>query len=186
MVLPVWLDNLIAYSFQIAILASAGTLLAYVFRLRVPRISLVYWQVLLLICLMLPALQNWRHPVQTQTTAISNAVFYEIPSESAAVEAKSSFFITPEMIGLAIVAGACLRMMWLAFGYCRLQRFLRRSQFFAETPPVKGNLLSRIGVQARFFLSNEIDTPATFGLVAPTVILPASFPRSRRSRRQRR
>jgi hypothetical protein len=36
MALPVWLDNLIAYSLQIAILASAGTLLAYVFRLRVP------------------------------------------------------------------------------------------------------------------------------------------------------
>ena len=36
MSLPVWVENLIAYSLQMAILASAGTLLAYLFRLRVP------------------------------------------------------------------------------------------------------------------------------------------------------
>ncbi len=55
MALPVWVDNVIAYSLQIAILASAGTLLAYLFRLRVPRVSLFYWQILLLACLFVPA-----------------------------------------------------------------------------------------------------------------------------------
>ncbi|MGD0101525.1 MAG: hypothetical protein ABSC60_14350, partial [Acidobacteriota bacterium] len=62
MALPVWMANLVAYSLQIAILASAGTLLAYLFRLRLPRVMLRYWQILLLACLVLPGLQNWKHP----------------------------------------------------------------------------------------------------------------------------
>ena len=64
MALPVWMDNLIAYNLQIAILASAGTLLAYLLRLRMPRVMLWYWQILLLACLVLPGLQNWKHPAQ--------------------------------------------------------------------------------------------------------------------------
>jgi TonB family protein len=175
MELPVWLNNLISYSIQMAILASTGTLLAYVFRLRMPRISLIYWQILLTVCLFLPALQNWRHPIQMRTPAISDAVFYGIPSKTAAPGTEFSFSITPEVIGLAIIAGACLRMIWLAFGYFRLRRILRHSQYLSDPPPLDKSLSSRIGVQARFFLSNEVDTPATFGLITPTVILPGKF-----------
>ncbi len=172
---PVWMDNLIAYSLQIAILASAGTLLAYLFQLRVPRVSFIYWQILLLVCLLLPALQNWKHPVQFQALAISNTVVYEIPKGIVAGKAKPSFSITPKAIGMAIGAGACLRMIWLAFGYFRLRRFLRRSQLLSATPAVGESISSHIRVQARFFLSNEIDSPATFGLITPTVILPGAF-----------
>ena len=63
MALPFWISNLIAYSLQIAILAAAGTLLVYLFRLRLPRVTLIYWQILLLACLFLPFLQRWDHPV---------------------------------------------------------------------------------------------------------------------------
>ncbi len=175
MTLPVWLDNLAAYSFQIVILASAGTLLAYVFRLRVPRISLVYWQILFLACLLLPALQSWNHPIQVETSEIAGVVYFEIPNEEIAANQKSSFSITPEAIVLVLIAGAFLRIIWLALGCFRLRRFLRHSKFLSAMPPIGENLSSRIGVQARFFLSNEIDTPATFGLVNPTVILPGSF-----------
>jgi len=176
MALPVWVDNLVAYSLQIAILASAGTLLAYLFRLRVPRVCFIYWRILLFVCLILPALQNWKHPVRFQTLATSDAIVYEIPKEVAAVKPNSSSSITPEVIGVAIGAGACLRLIWLLFGYLRLRRFLRRSQFLAATSVVDQSISSRIGVQAHFFLSNEIDSPATFGLISPAVILPGSFP----------
>ena len=62
MALPLWINNLIAYSLQIAILAGVGTLLAYAFRLRMPRVTLFYWQILLLACLFVPCLQRWEHP----------------------------------------------------------------------------------------------------------------------------
>ena len=99
MTLPVWLDNLAAYGLQIAILASAGTLLAYVFRLRVPRVSLIYWQILLLACLLLPALQSWNHPIQVETTKTSSVVYIEIPDERIAASQKPSFTRVPHTRG---------------------------------------------------------------------------------------
>ena len=71
MILPVWMQNLIAYSLQIAILAATGTLLACVFKLRLPRVALVYWQVLLLACLFVFGLQEWKHPVLPRVAAAS-------------------------------------------------------------------------------------------------------------------
>jgi hypothetical protein len=175
MAIPVWMDNLIAYSLQMAILAAAGTLLVYLFRLRVPRVCFLYWQILLLVCLILPGTQSWKHAVQLQTAATANALVYDIPTQIAVVPARPSFSITPEIIGLAIGAGACLRLLWLVFGYLRLRNVLRRSQFLSAKPPAGGSLSSRIGARVRFFLSNEIDSPATFGVRNPVVIMPGSF-----------
>lgn len=176
MALPVWMANLIAYSLQIAILASAGTLLAYLFRLRLPRVSLVYWQILLLACLFVPAMQNWKHPAQFRAFATFEPVFYITPSTTVALNPKHPFLTTPEVIGLALVAGICLRLIWLALGFLRLRLFLRHSQPLTSAMPVDQNLFSRIGARARFFVSHEIDSPATVGIFSPMVILPGSFP----------
>ena len=132
MALPIWVHNLIVYSLQIAILASAGTLLAFLFRLRVPRVSLVYWQVLLLVCLLVPALQNWKHPVYSVRLA-PGPVVYTVPGEAVAVRPKPAISVKPEAIALALGAGACLRLIWLAMGLFRLRLFLRKSQ------PLAGN-----------------------------------------------
>ena len=69
MALPVWTNNLIAYSLQIAILTAAGTLLAYLFRLRAPRVALIYWQLLLLACLFVFAFQGWKHLMRTRVVS---------------------------------------------------------------------------------------------------------------------
>jgi hypothetical protein len=55
---PVWMDNLVACSLQIVIPAAAGILLAYISRLYIPKVSPIYWQALLLVCLLLPVLQR--------------------------------------------------------------------------------------------------------------------------------
>ena len=55
-----WLGNLAAWSLQTTALIAAGSLAAWVFRLRVPRIRLAYWQALLALCLLLPAVEPWR------------------------------------------------------------------------------------------------------------------------------
>ena len=176
MTLPVWMDNLIAYSLQIAILASAGTLLACLFRLRMPRVMLIYWQILLLACLVLPGLQNWKHPAQFRAFATTEPVFYIAPGATVALNPKHPFLTTPELIGLVLGAGVCLRLIWLALGFLRLRLFLRNSQPLTGAMPVNQNLFSRIGARARFFISHEIDSPATVGIFSPMVILPGSFP----------
>jgi TonB family protein len=177
MALPVWMDNLVAYSLQIAILASAGTLLAYLFRLRVPRVSLIYWQILLLACLLLPALQNWNHPVQVQTVASTSTFVYTIPATVVAVNTKAApaLSITPRAISLVLLAGVFLRLVWLGLGFLRLRLFLRNSKPMSGAAPVSDNLLSHIRVRVRFFLCHEIDSPATVGVFSPMVILPGSF-----------
>src|SRR5262245_40113217 len=66
--LSLWLDNLLAYSFQIAALAAAGTVLPMVLKLRHPRVLLHYWQTLFVACLLLPVVQPWRSvPIETDS-----------------------------------------------------------------------------------------------------------------------
>jgi TonB family protein len=176
MALPFWIDNLIAYSLQMAILASAGTLLAYLFRLRLPRVSHIYWQALLLACLCIPALQNWKHPsIGTSAVAMPGTAVYTIPRAAVAVQPKPSISVAPEAIAVVLGAGLCLRLAWLAIGFFRLRLFLRNSQSLSGEFAVPKSLLSCVRVRARFFLSNEIDSPATFGIFSPKIILPRSF-----------
>lgn len=183
MAFPVWLDNLIAYSLQIAILASAGTLLAHVFRLRVPRVSLIYWQALLLACLLLPALQNWKHAVIVQErveTGMVSAVAIDgalpaIPSAPVSPQAK---FTVPSVVDIIIyvfLAGFVGRLLWLGLGLLRLRLFLRRSSFVPAKDAGAHAISSQIGTRARFFVSDHVNSPATFGFLDPAVILPRSF-----------
>jgi hypothetical protein len=61
-----WLDNLLAYSLQVATLAAVGTVLPLVLKLRHPGVLLHYWQGLFVACLVLPAIQPRRSlPVET-------------------------------------------------------------------------------------------------------------------------
>ena len=62
MTAQMWLENLAAYSLQVAVLIAAGTLLVQVVRLKVPRVLLLFWQTLLAACLLLPVIQSWHRP----------------------------------------------------------------------------------------------------------------------------
>lgn len=181
MALPVWMDNLFAYCLQMAILAAAGTLLAYIFRLRIPRISLYYWQVLLIACLALPLLQKWEKPAAVSTDATVQMKSMTVPSTSmgtrtvSALSSKPRISITDTIV-LVFTAGALLRLLWLALGIYRLRLLLRRSEPIDRMPPVAERISSLIRARARFYLSYETDSPATFGIFNPTVILPRTFP----------
>src|SRR5258708_33481369 len=52
-----WLQNLFAYSLQIAVVAAAGAVLLRLLRIRVPNIRVFCGQVLIAACLLLPAIQ---------------------------------------------------------------------------------------------------------------------------------
>jgi TonB family protein len=176
--LPVWLNNLVAYCLQIAILAAAGTLLAHLFRLRVPRVTLVYWQLLLLACLFVPLLQSWKHPVMspiisTQAIPVTGGpAISDIAVPSSVEPAKP---VRWEIILLIIAAGILLRLMWLAIGFIRLRLFRRKSHLFVEEQSVIHDMQWRTGVRVTVLLSDAIHSPVTFGFRSPTIILPISF-----------
>src|SRR5258706_11368114 len=52
-----WLQNLVAYSLQIALVAAAGAVLLRLLRIRVPSIGVFCGQALIAACLLLPAIQ---------------------------------------------------------------------------------------------------------------------------------
>ncbi len=54
-----WLENLLAYSLQLFGLVLAAGLLAWIFRLRVPRVVHLCWRPLLFLCVLFPLLQPW-------------------------------------------------------------------------------------------------------------------------------
>jgi TonB family protein len=179
MAFPVWLNNLIAYSLQIAILAAAGTLLAYLFRLRVPRVTLIYWQLLLLVCLAVPFLQSWQRPIigppinEANTfIAIENPV---VTGTAVLTNVEPAKPIQWRIIPLVLAGGVVLRLLWLAIGFFRLGFFRRKSHLFVEEHSVIQAMQWRTGVRVTVLLSSAVHSPVTFGLRSPTIILPLSF-----------
>lgn len=178
MALPVWLNNLVAYTLQIAILASTGTLLAYLFRLRVARVALFYWQLLLLVCLLLPCLQPWDHPriIHSVTVAQSEATPIAAVREITTAEPiKSPKPILWKYVPHILGGGIALRLLWLAIGFLRLSLFRRKSQLFSEERTIIQDMQWRTGVRVTVLLSPAIHSPVTFGFRSPVIILPLSF-----------
>ena len=173
--LPLWIVNLIAYSLQIAILAAAGTLLAYLFRLRLPRVALIYWQMLLLSCLFVPLLQPWKHPLPGPSIPGARILNNGIPDAVAPMLPAPSAQFSWEIVGIILAAGIVLRLAWLLLGFVRLLLFQRKSQMFAEAHTPVRDMQWRTGVRVPLLLSGEIDSPVTFGFRSPTIILPMSF-----------
>lgn len=178
MALPVWLSNLIAYSLQMAILASVGALLLYLFRLRVPRVALLYWQSLLLVCLLLPCLQPWEHPrihrsaPEVESLEVTGAAVAEIAAAEILPPQKPvPWNYIPHILG----GGILLRFVWLFIGFLRLGRFRRKSQLLSEERLAIQDVQWRTGVRVSVLLSPAIHSPVTFGWRSPAVILPLSF-----------
>ena len=175
MVLPFWILNLIAYSLQIAILAAAGTLLVYLFRLRLPRVTLIYWQILLLACIFLPFLQRWDHPALDPVISGNGTVAVSAPYLAVPMNLKSPMQFPWEVIGIILAAGIVLRLAWLMLGFLRLHLFQRKSRMFLEDQASIRDMQWRTGVRVPLLLSDEIDSPVTFGFRSPRIILPLSF-----------
>ena len=59
---PFWFSNLTYWSAQVALLVLAAGFLPHLFRIRQPRVLLVYWRALIAASLLLPFVQPWHRP----------------------------------------------------------------------------------------------------------------------------
>ncbi|MEI9974253.1 MAG: hypothetical protein WDO73_20705 [Ignavibacteriota bacterium] len=75
-------DNMVAYSLQIGWLIGVAAVIPTVLRLRQPGAKLLYWQILLAACLLLP-LQPWKQPVSAGSVQITSMVATVQPVHSA-------------------------------------------------------------------------------------------------------
>lgn len=157
-------DNLVAYSLQIGMLVGVGAVIPTVLRLRQPGARLIYWQILLGACLLLP-LQPWRQSSLAGTVTVTTSMGAVQP-----VHRSASAFTMPrsEMVLLLVLAGVAIRLAWLAVGFCKLRRYRRHSRPLEPAPAWSA--------EARLLLGEEIASPVTFGWRKPVVLLPARFP----------
>ncbi len=158
-----FLDNVLAWSAQVSVLVAIGALAALT--LVHPRARLIFWQGILAIALLLPAVEPWRQPAADNTTSVS------IATSAAPVIVTSRpawrFAWKREYLLLLIAGGAVLRFLWIGAGLVRLRRH-RLDARMLTSPPVPFS-----NPRVRWYISTTVGGPVTFGFLSPTILLPA-------------
>jgi beta-lactamase regulating signal transducer with metallopeptidase domain len=180
---PLWLPNLAFWSAQVAVLVAVGTFLPSLLKIRQPRVLLAYWRTLLTTSLALPILQPWhRLPamrIMNVPTEGSVATLAPMANPTISHWHLPSFQTIALVIGFVILAGIATRLGILILGLLKLRQFRRDSTLMAsssETTVLLEQTRSHLNVRADFRLSADVDSPVTFGLAAPIILLPESFP----------
>ncbi|TAM79506.1 MAG: TonB family protein [Acidobacteria bacterium] len=168
---PLWLRDLVAYSIQAAALVGAGAMMASLLRLRLPRVRLAYWQALLAVCVFLPLLQPWRPEV----LEISGSAWSDVTLAPSAAAAAPSGPSLAEIVLWLVCAGIVLRLAWIAMGLGRLWLYRRRAKRIEKLPQAVEEAHRLAPASPAFFISRQIQTPATFGFFRPAVLFPARF-----------
>ncbi|MCI0624068.1 MAG: TonB family protein [Acidobacteria bacterium] len=174
MTLDLWLDNLLAYSVQIAALGATGTVLPFILKLRHPGVLLRYWQALLAACFLLPAIQSWR-PLQVETLALKESGSVHIETTFAAAAQSPISLPIAEILASVLALGIVARLTWLGVGLCRLRFYVRNAQRLHPLSQKLADICANMGVAPQIYLSSDISSPVAFGLWKPLILLPASF-----------
>lgn len=148
-----WLENLAAYSLQVAALVLAAGALTRLFRVKAPAALLAFWQILLAICLLLPVVQPWRRQViqGTPPPIIESGPVAAFPSPGITASASkrpASFPLYPTIAAI-LLAGVGARFLWLAFGLARLHHCRSKSRRLLVIPDSIRDMQRRVGVSPR-------------------------------------
>jgi TonB family protein len=170
---PLWFTNFLCYCLQVILLVLAGTALPALFRLRAPRVLLAYWEGLLVTCLILPLLQPWKAPAVASSLADGTV---SISYQGVPVGPVESHFPLYSLIAGVLLGGMLVRLAWLTLGLRRLRAIRRTAQVFDPLPEGVRELELRLGVSPGWYLSPEMESPATFGIRPPSILLPERFP----------
>lgn len=166
-----WLENLGTWCLQITALVLAGGLLQWIARVRMARVKLGYFQILLAGCLLLPIVQPWKHRAAAGAEEITST---SVPIAATRAPAHTRL-AWPETVFLFLVVTTALRLVWLALGFARLKAYRRDSKPLVPRAHDIDALCGRIGVQADILVSPRITGPVTFGIRKPVILLPACF-----------
>ena len=172
-----WLRDLAAFAIQLAVIIAAGAALWRLCRIHQPSASHAFWRLLLLACLILPALQPWRTPLESSSWAATNLLAAPAapPVTTPAIVAGESHALPLNtIVVIVLAAGVLLRALWLALGAWNLRRLRRSATRLEPVPTFVREAEARIGARADVYVSDRISGPITFGLIRPVVIVPPS------------
>lgn len=176
------LRNLAAWSVQVGVLGLAAAALSGLLPIERPAARLAFGQALLALVLGLPLLQPWHAtaPAVTWSVAPSSALS-PAPTAARGPVPSGAMAGCPVAAASLLLLGVALRLAHVGAGLVRL-RSLRRRARRLDAPPWLLALRDEVAPRARFLLSDETSTPATFGLRRPIVLLPPVFVSMHRER----
>jgi TonB family protein len=182
---PYWFSNLSYWSAQVALLVLAAGFLPHIFKIRQPRVLLIYWRALIAVSILLPFAQPWHRPETIATINFDPQIAELTPVVIATSAPPVTHWYLPspqiiaEIIGLIILAGIAARFTILALGLMKLRQFRRASSPIsnhAESSALLNEMRVRVNTGGEFRLSCNVASPVTFGLTAPVILLPERFP----------
>jgi len=165
--------NVAAFALQVMVIVGVGALLLRAFRIDAPRAVLAYWRTLLMACLMLPFVQPWTIVEVPVTTAAVETVG-TVPSLAEALvntQPPAAAWQPGERLLFALALGSAARLIWLAIGAYGLWRLRRRSASLDPLPKAIADAMARVPVRARFYVSDRVSGPITFGVIRPAIVL---------------
>jgi beta-lactamase regulating signal transducer with metallopeptidase domain len=179
--MPLWFSNFVFWSAQAALLVVAAGFLPHLFQIRQPRVLLGYWRALLAIAFALPWVQPWHrvHSIGGIALAPDAAGSSFTPASDSAVIPWhfSGLQALAQIVGAVILIGIAVRLAILALGLLKLRQFRRASLpvSLSSAAAVFEEMGAQVNVCAEFRLSSDVDSPVTFGLMAPVILLPERF-----------
>jgi beta-lactamase regulating signal transducer with metallopeptidase domain len=181
-ILELALRNLAAWSLQVGVVALVAAALSRLVPVERPAARLAFWQALLVAVLALPLVQPWHASVSSVSWSMapSDSVAASSPGPAALARPAPSL---PAVALALLVAGVTLRAGRLGAGLARLRSLRRKARPLAP-PPWLRSLRDELAPRARFAVSDDAGTPATFGLRRPVVLLPPSFESMERERQE--
>ena len=173
MTLPMWFSNLVSYSLQVTVLIGTVSLLVILLRLRAARLQLACWQLILLVCLVLPIIQTRKTLVSTTPIALAGTGVQVVIT--LAGDSYRPSFSWPGLVPWILVAGVVLRLAWLFLGLIRVRYYRRHGHQLEPLPDYWKELQQVLGVSPPVYLSRRLTGPATFGVRRPVILLPERF-----------
>jgi TonB family protein len=168
--MPTFGANVLAHSGQMAIIAVAAWTAAAACRIRAPRLLLPYYQGALAVGLVLPLASTFLIQQPTGAAPLLRAV----GAVTIVSEHWPGVSQTLSVAGWILIAGCGVRLSWLVVGLRRLRAYRCAAHELDPLPEALADLECSIGPVARWYLSDDIEGAATYGVWRPVVLLPAT------------
>jgi len=197
MILSTTLPNLLPWIEQITVIALVAALLPALFQVRHPRTQLAYCHLMLLVCLLLPFIEPWRHPVvlisgssTPDDTVVATASPVAPPSAQATNGGTSRSAALPpapsplpfwrkvpadRLLLWILAAGVLGRLSWLLAGLWHIRRYRIAATPLYPIPESVQAASALTHADALFCISSDVSGPVMLGIFRPVVLLPGSF-----------
>lgn len=163
----------LVYSTQVAVVVAAAAAAEAVGRIESPGVRLAWWRVVAMACLALPLFASFPVPHVTTASVTFATAHTGAVGEPAVTAARAASAYGTILVWL-LLAGVSARLGWFVTGLLRV-RHLRRASAAAAISDDVDALRLVIAPHAEFRTSRHVAQPATFGVAAPVILLPASF-----------